>query len=134
MLFLIHGFMLFFVLFMTSTDFEHIIHIVAIPFIQPSLSPFCDILTMNRTNIAFSLPFPALPCPTLPYPTPPSLPYPSLTTLPCPALPCSALPCCHRIINVSSTAHLLGDLESVRAKNDLMLTLPGAYQAWPAYG
>ena len=39
-----------------------------------------------------------------------------------------------RIINVSSTAHLLGDLEAVREKEDLMLELPGAYQAWPAYG
>ena len=39
-----------------------------------------------------------------------------------------------RIINVSSTAHLLGDLEAVRDKEDLMLELPGAYQAWPAYG
>ena len=39
-----------------------------------------------------------------------------------------------RIINVSSTAHMLGNLEAVRASNDLMLEKSGAYQAWPAYG
>ena len=39
-----------------------------------------------------------------------------------------------RIINVSSTAHMLGNLEAVRATNDLMLEKSGAYQAWPAYG
>ena len=39
-----------------------------------------------------------------------------------------------RIINVSSTAHLLGNLEAVREKEDLMLSKAGAYEPWPAYG
>ena len=29
---------------------------------------------------------------------------------------------------------MLGNLEAVRASNDLMLEKSGAYQAWPAYG
>ena len=37
-----------------------------------------------------------------------------------------------RIINVSSTAHLFGDLEKVR--DDLFLSQPEAYQPWVAYG
>ena len=44
------------------------------------------------------------------------------------------LSCCFRIINVSSAAHIFGDLEAVRATNDLMLEKTGAYQPWPAYG
>ena len=119
------------------------LHFIPHYFLSLQLSIFClPYPTLPYPTLPYpTLPCPALPCPalpypTLPYPTPPSLPYPSLLcpTLPCPALPCPALFCCHRIINVSSTAHLLGDLETVRAKNDLMLTLPGAYQAWPAYG
>jgi len=40
-----------------------------------------------------------------------------------------------RIINVSSTAHLLGDLEKVRAQGDLLLDqTPTSYAPWPAYG
>ena len=35
---------------------------------------------------------------------------------------------------MSSTAHLLGNLEGAREKEDLMLTKAGAYEPWPAYG
>ena len=37
-----------------------------------------------------------------------------------------------RIINVSSTAHMFGDIEKVR--DDLFLSRPEAYQPWVAYG
>ena len=39
-----------------------------------------------------------------------------------------------RIINVSSTAHLLGDLEKARSQGDLLLAEPNAYAPWQAYG
>ena len=71
-----------------------------------------------------------------------TFPHPLSLSLPSPLVPPSfyciasfyVLSYCFRIINVSSSAHNLGDLEAVRATNDLMLEKTGAYQPWPAYG
>jgi NAD(P)-dependent dehydrogenase (short-subunit alcohol dehydrogenase family) len=39
-----------------------------------------------------------------------------------------------RVVNVASTAHFFGELETAMMDNDLLLARPGAYSPWGAYG